>query len=404
MYNTQQQIDKLMVLLTKPEEAERQGIKSLQGFPKPTEKNKQLIESYYQWMTIKGFKKNTIFTKLKILRFISCYYEKDYEAMTKQDVTFLLYKIVSEKTLRGEERAASSKANMQQQFKSFLKYLYDEGYLREPLFETIHAKIPQTTVTADDVYTENEVNAMIEKALNLRDKALVALLYDAGGRIGEILPMKLKQVENMKNIIRITISGKTGTRTLLLDFSIYHVRQWINAHPDRNNPEAYLWCYINDEHDGRKEGHVEYSAILKKLKSIAKKAGINKKIYPHAFRHSSVTRDAEHFSEALNKNKHGWTPNSNMLSRYSHITSANLEKAQMEKRGLTPVTIKKELNTCSNCHEANPYDFIHCGRCGNPLTLEARDEEAKVKDAMAEMMKDTEFMRIFQEKLLGMTA
>lgn len=55
-------------------------------------------------------------------------------------------------------------------------------------------------------------------------------------------------------------------------------------------------------------------------------------------------------------------------------------------------------------HEINPYNSIHCGRCDNPLTSEAKSEAANVKDAMAEMMKDLEFMRIFQEKLLSMSA
>lgn len=45
--------------------------------------------------------------------------------------------------------------------------------------------------------------------------------------------MKLKQVEDLKNTIGVTISGNKGTRTLLLDFSIFYVRQWLNAHPDR---------------------------------------------------------------------------------------------------------------------------------------------------------------------------
>ncbi|WP_370575666.1 hypothetical protein [Methanomethylovorans sp.] len=39
----------------------------------------------------------------------------------------------------------------------------------------------------------------------------------------------------------------------------------------------------------------------------------------------------ENFSEALNKVKHGWTSNSTMLAKYSHLDSANLERAQLEK-------------------------------------------------------------------------
>jgi site-specific recombinase XerD len=401
LYKTDKKIESLMLVLTEPEEVKRREMKLRKELVYTSERNKEIIRNYYKKLRIERYAVDTIFTRLAILRFIIEHYSKDFDDITQQDVDDLLFEIEVGKTVWGKESSPATKAMKRQCLRSFLIFLFDKQILKDKLYEDISVKIPKTTVTADDIYTEVEVNAMIGQAINPRDKAFIALLYDAGGRIGEILPMKLKQVEDRKNEIEITVTGKTGTRALLLDFSIFYVRQWINSHPDKNNPEAYLWCHVNDW--GR-EGHIEYDTMLKNLKRIGQKAGITKRVYNHAFRHSSVTKDAEYLTEALNKNKHGWTPSSPMLSNYSHLTSTNLKKAQREKMGLAPVTIKKGLNICSNCHEANPYDFIHCGRCGNPLTPEAKGEEAKVKDAMAEMMKDPEFMRIFQEKLLGMTA
>ncbi|AFV24986.1 integrase family protein [Methanolobus psychrophilus R15] len=399
MYDYKLKIEKLMIVLTDPDEAKRRGYKHYKNIYYPTEKNKEVIISYQQTLTINAFKESTIHNKLSILRFFAEHYHKDFELMTKQDVKQLLFKIETEKTSRDKERTAASKAIKKQLVKDFLKFLFEEEIVKEKFFESIHVKIPNTTVTADDIYTEEEVNAMIGKAINSRDKAFIALLYDVGGRIGEILPMKLRSIEQLDKAIRITISGKTGTRSMLLESSIFYVRQWLNAHPDRNNPEAYLWCTLNE--CGTKE-HVNYITMLKNVKDIAKKAGITKRIYNHAFRHSSVTRDAEHYSEALNKTKHGWSPSSNMLSNYSHLNSANLEKAQLEKMGLAPIKINRELNRCQNCDEINPYDFKWCGKCGYGLNAEVRKEkDSLITDILSQLQKNPE---IFAEALTRMKA
>lgn len=384
MYNDAKKIERLMLVLTDPDEAKRQKFNHYQDVFYPTEKNIPLIESYYQELVINGYAQSTILNKLSILRFLSKYYKKDFEDMTKADVKTLLFEIETSKTMKGKDKTPAVKAMNKQLLKDFLKFLFDEDVIEEPFFETIHVKIPKTTVTADDIYTEDEINAMINKALNLRDKAFIALLYDTGGRIGEILPMKLKAIEQLDKVIRITISGKTGTRSLLLNFSTFYVRQWLNAHPDKDNTEAYLWCYINNVDS--KEEHVSYNSMLKNIKKIALNAGIKKRIYNHAFRHSSVTKDAECLSEALNKNKHGWTPSSNMLSNYSHLNSANLERAQLEMMGLAPDKIKREANICSNCNEINPHDFKWCGKCGFGLNAEVRQQKDEVVVKMMSLL------------------
>lgn len=38
----------------------------------------------------------------------------------------------------------------------------------------------------DDILTEHETSAMIDAAENLRDRAIIAMLYEGGFRVGEI--------------------------------------------------------------------------------------------------------------------------------------------------------------------------------------------------------------------------
>lgn len=65
----------------------------------------------------------------------------------------------------------------------------------------------------EDMLTEPEVNLLIEKAQNPRDKAMFALLNDAGMRIGEILNLRIKDIHFDDYGAYIIIQeGKTGAR------------------------------------------------------------------------------------------------------------------------------------------------------------------------------------------------
>ena len=46
----------------------------------------------------------------------------------------------------------------------------------------------------EDMLKEEEVELMIDTALNKRDKAIIALLWDIGARIGEIGNLRVKDI------------------------------------------------------------------------------------------------------------------------------------------------------------------------------------------------------------------
>jgi len=61
--------------------------------------------------------------------------------------------------------------------------------------------------------TEAEVELLISKALNPRDKALIALLADSGLRIGEALKLRVKDIYfDDYGAFLIAPEGKTGAR------------------------------------------------------------------------------------------------------------------------------------------------------------------------------------------------
>ena len=57
---------------------------------------------------------------------------------------------------------------------------------------------------------------MIAVAPTVRDKALIALLYESGCRIGKLLDLQLKQIRQHKHGFQITVEGMKRPRRLLV--------------------------------------------------------------------------------------------------------------------------------------------------------------------------------------------
>ncbi|NPE30609.1 tyrosine-type recombinase/integrase [Methanococcoides sp. SA1] len=346
--------------------------------------NKEVLFDYENELIIRGYAKDTVLNKFFILPFVIQNIEKDFNQLSKQDVKILLRAIETHKKEDGEYWAESTKFLYKSSLRGFLQFLFNEDIISEPLDDIIKTKLPNTTVQPHDILTEDEVNKLIDACQNFRDKAMISLLYDLGLRISELLSMKMKNYIPDCHGAVVTVSGKTGTRTIRVDFALYYLRQWVSMHPNRNDPEAYLWCSIRHQ----KNRMVSYPTIQYMLKKCAEMAGIQKRVHAHLFRHSSVTKDACDFSESLLKQKFGWKPSSNMLSRYSHLNAKNLDSAILKRMGIVTDDKKRGINKCPNCNEVNPQDFGYCGKCGYILSDMVKKENDNVSMLLFEKLMD----------------
>ena len=66
----------------------------------------------------------------------------------------------------------------------------------------------------EDILDEKKIIKMLRGANSVRDRAIIALLFDSGVRAGELLTMKKKDLDLSSEIAHITVSGKTGMRRI----------------------------------------------------------------------------------------------------------------------------------------------------------------------------------------------
>jgi len=171
--------------------------------------------------------------------------------------------------------------------KKFLKGVNPVACAAIELKKTTTKKLPE------DILTQEEIEKLLSIAGNNRDRALIATFYESGARKGEILSTKLKHVTFDENGAQITFpEGKTGARRIRLVFAASYLREWITVHPKKENREAPLFCSLREPHPV-----ISKTGLANQLDELAKRAGLEKHLHPHAFRHARATHLAEHLTE-----------------------------------------------------------------------------------------------------------
>lgn len=260
-----------------------------------------------------------------------------------------------------------------------------------------HRKLPE------ELLSDEEIAMIVQKCDNLRDKTLIAALSESGCRVGEIGTMKIKHVSFEEFGARLTVTGKTGMRKILVIRSAPYLQQWINQHPCNEDPESYLWM-------GRDGMPLCYARIAAILKKAAREAGIKKRLYPHLLRHSRATLLASKMSDASMKHYLGWTQGSKMAGIYIHMSGKDTDEAILETNG---VDFKKperksalKPRKCLRCGMTNEATNLCCKICGMILDEQKQQEvlmqdskRAEADDLMDELIKDGEFREFMLAKI-----
>jgi integrase/recombinase XerD len=99
----------------------------------------------------------------------------------------------------------------------------------------------RNSLSPGDLLTKEGVKKMIETAANLRDKALIAVLYDSACRPHEVLTLRLKDVMFDANGALLTVNGKTGQRTVRIIGAASILTTWSTC--TLQSPTGMLHCF-----------------------------------------------------------------------------------------------------------------------------------------------------------------
>ena len=274
-------------------------------------------------------------------------------------------------------------------FKNFLRWL-NKVYKTTISLEDIKPIKPKNSLMPEYLITSEEFEQMLGATTSPQMKLIIELLYETGARVSEILDLKIQNVEFNSYGAKLFVHGKTGQRVIPIVWYARDLRQFLLTHPNKDKPETNLFCIRND-------GQMlpfEYSNFRKQLGIVCKRAGINKRIHAHLFRHTRMTELAKTLPEQTLKQLAGWSGSSTMAEVYIHLSQRDVEDALLQKVYGIKTTEKEDHNSvkvCPRCREPNPYFSTICQKCNAPLDerelieaeLNSSPEKLKEIDNMA---------------------
>ncbi len=360
-------------------------------------RNKELILKFRDELMAEGLSEFRVIKYLRHLRKLGILLNKDFDKATLEDIKRLMAEIESSGLKEW------SKHDYKVALKRFYRWLYGLPPGKDPeITEWIRTTIKNGgRKLPEDLLTQEEVKAMVEATPHTRDKALIAVLWDAGLRIGEAGNLKIKNVVFDDYGAMLVVHGKTGYRRVRVVWAVPYLMDWLEQHPLRGDPEAPLFVRIW----GGKYSPMTYYNMRKQIKMAAEKAGIKKKIHPHIFRHSRATYLAKHLTEAQMKEFFGWTQSSDMAAIYVHLSGRDVDDAILKLHGLKKDAEeeKPKPRKCPRCKHINPESAHFCIKCGAVLSLEAAIKQELImsevsrKEKLIQEIKELVYQEIIRE-------
>lgn len=343
-----------------------------------------LIKNYDRELVNNSLAKATRLKHLQILLNLSRMVKKDWNQVTKQDISDLVYHIMQTYSESGQESSVTwDHKKILKIFFRWFKLDSREFRLVGDPEETRSVKLRpvKSKIVREQLLTEDDIKKLLTACrANPRDRAMLDVHYEAGTRPGELLSLKIKHVkfDNLGAVIHV--DGKTGPRPVRIVRSTPNLATWIDLHPFKENPEAPLWIILEKTKFGQP---VNWSTARAILARACERANLPKQVNLKLFRHSEATNSAKFFNEAQMRIRHGWTSTSKMPANYVHLVSADVEEAYLKHLGIkTGNEEKVELpKICHICKKPNPVESSICNSCGKALDVKkAIESEEKLKE------------------------
>lgn len=217
--------------------------------------------------------------------------------------------------------------------RSFYAFLLIDGYIEQDPTELLdNPKVPKHLPT---VLSREEVERMLS-CLDLslpqerRDHCIMEVLYTSGLRVSELCNLKISDLFLDEGFLRVVGKGNKQRLVPLAHKAVNEVNTWLLERNEIDiKPGEEDFLFVSHQRGKR----VSRITVFHNLKGYALRAGIEKNISPHTFRHTFATHLLEGganlraIQQMLGHEKLGTT------QLYTHIDRSFLRE-QIDKYGL----------------------------------------------------------------------
>ena len=294
-----------------------------------TKKWTEISRGYRTHMRLeKHLSDNTIESYMRDLAQFAHYILRMYDVPPKKVEPEMISNYMSRLYELGREK--SSQARALSGIKSFFNYLLLEEIIDSSPAELIEA--PKSARPLPDTLSTEEIDRLIgsiedSTTKGLRDRAILEVLYSCGLRVSELCDLKLGDLFFGEGYIRVIGKGDKQRLVPVSSIARSRIQLYMDVRSKERRKEEIL--FLNNR--GKKLTRVMIFTIIKQA---AQRAGIEKKISPHTFRHSFATHLLE--GGANIRQVQELLGHENILTTeiYTHLDDSHLRKTLEEHLGL----------------------------------------------------------------------
>ena len=221
-------------------------------------------QTFIQEMKRRGYRENSIQNYSSCIDVFLSTIKKDHpKNINEQDIKNFLNNCI--------------KANTQRNYHSAIKLFYDICLNQKQKFKNI----PYTKVDKNIpiILSVEEIQSMFNVCENKKHKLMLALLYSCSLRVSELINLKWKEVDRSRMVIYILNAKGGKDRQVGLNQSLINLME--DYYREYKTQSFIFSGQFGEKYSDRSVGQV--------VKQLAKKAGINKRVYTHLIRHCSAS-------------------------------------------------------------------------------------------------------------------
>ena len=228
----------------------------------PNSTNSTLLSEFYQYMKSNGSSDSHLNNNLKALTSFAHFLGSNvtfYDIKQNDMIISFLDTKIKSLEVDPDKKCIITWNDYLGRIKYFMRWLYnyrgnDDASIHQsdwitPAFSRIKEKKTKrlSPYSETELWEREEILSIVRYEPYKRNKAALTLFWDLDARNHEVTLLKIKHIKLRERYGEgeIPHEAKTGSGPALLTCSFPYVRDWLNEHPFRNEPDARLICNLH---------------------------------------------------------------------------------------------------------------------------------------------------------------
>lgn len=287
------------------------------------QKQRKIVKDYLDYLKYeKNYSKYTIINYSDDIEEFLDYIESEgleFDKIVYSDIRFYLMYLKDNKQDNNSsiDRKLSS-------LRGFYKYLANNNIVKTNVFSLVNG--PKKAKKLPRFFEYNELEELfnacdLSTSLGQRDRLILEMLYATGVRVGELVSIKVKDIDRSSRSILILGKGNKERYVTYGDYCSDILDLYLNDAYSKLNIKNSEYLFLNNNGGELTDRGVRYI-----LDQVIKKTSLKKNISPHMIRHSFATHLLNEGADLLSVQKLLGHESIKATQIYTHVTTDRLKE------------------------------------------------------------------------------